>query len=81
MLKRGIFTAEHDAFRETVRTFAEKEIAPHHARWEEQGVVDREVWRAAGRLSVRFDDPKWGEIEGLVAASVVDIGNVVPGWC
>jgi alkylation response protein AidB-like acyl-CoA dehydrogenase len=49
MLKRDIFEPEHDAFRETVRTFAEKEIVPHHARWEAQGVVDREVWLAAGR--------------------------------
>jgi len=49
MLKREIFTPEHDAFRETVRTFAEKEIVPHHERWEGQGVVDREVWLAAGR--------------------------------
>jgi acyl-CoA dehydrogenase len=49
MLKREIFTPEHDAFRETVRTFAEKEIVPHHERWEAQGVVDREVWLAAGR--------------------------------
>jgi len=49
MLKREIFTPEHEAFRETVRTFAEKEIVPHHGRWEAQGVVDREVWLAAGR--------------------------------
>jgi alkylation response protein AidB-like acyl-CoA dehydrogenase len=49
MLKRDIFAPEHDAFRETVRTFAEKEIVPHHERWEAQGIVDREVWLAAGR--------------------------------
>ena len=49
MLKREIFTPEHEAFRETVRTFAEKEIVPHHERWEAQGIVDREVWLAAGR--------------------------------
>jgi alkylation response protein AidB-like acyl-CoA dehydrogenase len=48
-VERRIFTPEHEAFRETVRTFAEKEIVPHHARWEEQGVVDRDVWLAAGR--------------------------------
>jgi acyl-CoA dehydrogenase len=48
-VERRIFTPEHDAFRETVRTFVEKEITPHHARWEAQGVVDRDVWLAAGR--------------------------------
>jgi acyl-CoA dehydrogenase len=48
-VKRRIFTPEHDAFREVVRTFAEKEIAPHNERWEAAGIVDREVWLAAGR--------------------------------
>src|SRR4029453_1303482 len=47
-VKRRIFTPEHDAFREVVRTFAEKEIAPHNERWEAAGIVDREVWLAAG---------------------------------
>ncbi|WFB06705.1 acyl-CoA dehydrogenase family protein [Streptomyces sp. LX-29] len=48
-MKREIFTAEHDAFRETVRTFVAKEVLPHHERWEKDGVVDREAWLAAGR--------------------------------
>lgn len=43
---------EHLAFRDMVRAFVEKEIAPHHARWEEAGQVDREVWRSAGRLGL-----------------------------
>jgi len=28
-------SAEHDAFREMVRSFAEAEIGPHAARWDE----------------------------------------------
>ena len=48
-MQRELFTAEHEAFRETVRTFLAKEVLPHHARWERAGVVDREVWLAAGR--------------------------------
>jgi len=48
-MKRQIFEPEHEALRESVRTFIEKEIAPHHRRWEEVGLVDREVWLAAGR--------------------------------
>ncbi|MFI0939836.1 acyl-CoA dehydrogenase family protein [Streptomyces sp. NPDC021020] len=43
---------EHLAFRDMVRAFVAKEIAPHHARWEEAGQVDREVWRSAGRLGL-----------------------------
>ncbi|MCX5401060.1 acyl-CoA dehydrogenase family protein [Streptomyces sp. NBC_00102] len=48
-MKRQIFTAEHDAFRETVRTFLTKEVLPHYEQWERDGIVSREAWRAAGR--------------------------------
>ncbi|MCP2339300.1 acyl-CoA dehydrogenase family protein [Actinomadura rupiterrae] len=47
-MRDEILTDEHRAFRETVRAFIEKEISPHYPRWEEEGAVDREVWRAAG---------------------------------
>ncbi|REE95986.1 acyl-CoA dehydrogenase family protein [Thermomonospora umbrina] len=46
---REIFTEEHEAFRDMVRSFIEKEITPHHEQWERDGVVSREVWLAAGR--------------------------------
>ncbi|MGW2365768.1 acyl-CoA dehydrogenase family protein [Streptomyces sp. NPDC001667] len=48
-MKRQIFTADHEAFRATVRTFLAKEVVPHHARWERDGIVPREAWLAAGR--------------------------------
>ncbi|RKN38935.1 acyl-CoA dehydrogenase [Streptomyces hoynatensis] len=48
-MKRQIFDAEHEAFRETVRTFLAKEVLPHYPRWEREGIVPREAWRAAGR--------------------------------
>ncbi len=48
MIERTLFSAEHEAFRDGFRRFAEKEIAPFHAEWEEQGYVDRAVWRKAG---------------------------------
>jgi alkylation response protein AidB-like acyl-CoA dehydrogenase len=40
--------AEHEAFRAMVRDFLAKEVVPHHAAWEEAGIVDRSVWRKAG---------------------------------
>ena len=49
---RTIFDAEHDAFRETVRAFCDKQIAPHHADWEKAGIVPRELWKAAGSLGL-----------------------------
>ncbi len=48
MIERMLFNADHVAFRDSVRRFIEREIAPHHAAWEDQGYVDREVWRKAG---------------------------------
>lgn len=46
---RPLLTDEHEAFRRTVRSFVEKEVTPHHARWEAEGQVSREVWIRAGR--------------------------------
>ncbi|MEU5170526.1 acyl-CoA dehydrogenase family protein [Streptomyces mutomycini] len=48
-MQRQIFTEEHDAFRETVRTFLSKEVLPHYEQWEKDGIVSREAWLAAGR--------------------------------
>lgn len=48
MIPRTIFSETHDAFRDTVRRFVERELAPHHAAWEEAGMVPREAWLRAG---------------------------------
>ena len=48
MIERTLFNADHEAFRDTFRRFVEKEVAPFHEAWEEQGCVDRELWRKAG---------------------------------
>lgn len=44
------YTDEHRAFRETVRRFVEREVAPQHRNWEKQGYVPRELWGRAGAL-------------------------------
>ncbi len=48
MIDRTLFTPDHEAFRDSFRRFMDKEIAPHHEAWEEQGYVDRAVWNKAG---------------------------------
>ena len=48
MIERTVFGEQHEQFRDTVRRFLDKEVAPHHAEWEEQGYVDRSVWAKAG---------------------------------
>jgi acyl-CoA dehydrogenase len=47
-IPRTLFEEDHEAFRDTVRRFMEQEVAPHHARWEEQSHVDRDIWNKAG---------------------------------
>jgi len=43
-------TPEHDALREQVARFLEREVEPHGHIWEEQGYVPREVLRKMGEL-------------------------------
>ncbi|MEO8059431.1 MAG: acyl-CoA dehydrogenase family protein [Burkholderiales bacterium] len=49
MIERTLFSADHEAFRESFRRFIDKEIAPYHEAWEDQGYVAREVWTQAGK--------------------------------
>ena len=46
-MRRTAFEAEHADYRESVRRFIAEEIAPHHDRWEHEGIVDRELFAAA----------------------------------
>ena len=45
---RSIFTEEHELFREQVRRFCEKEVAPHIRDWERAGATPRAFWRKCG---------------------------------
>jgi alkylation response protein AidB-like acyl-CoA dehydrogenase len=47
-MQRNFFEADHDIFRETVEHFVEAQIVPFHARWSDQGKVDKAMFRAAG---------------------------------
>ncbi len=56
------FTQEHEAFRRTVRAFAEKELAPHALEWDRAGIFPREIFKKCGELGFFGinHDPKWG---------------------
>ncbi len=43
---------EHIAFAETIRNFLEREWVPQIPRWRAQGEMDRDCWRAAGKLGL-----------------------------
>jgi acyl-CoA dehydrogenase len=46
---RTIFREDHELFRDQVRRFIDREIVPHHAQWEHDGVVPLSIWHKAGR--------------------------------
>ncbi len=52
MLPRTIFSEEHELYRDQVRKFVEREIVPHHAKWEKELIVPRSVWLAAGETGL-----------------------------
>ena len=55
----SIYTQEHEDFRAMVRTFMEKEVAPHMEQWEKDGQVSRELWTKAGEQGILcFDVPE-----------------------
>jgi long-chain-acyl-CoA dehydrogenase len=49
---RTVYTPEHEAFRETVRAWLQKEAVPHIGRWDEQGIVDKDIWLKGGELGM-----------------------------
>ncbi|MFO7249666.1 MAG: acyl-CoA dehydrogenase family protein [Actinomycetes bacterium] len=51
-MRRDLFEEEHELFRETVRDFLAREVVPHHAQWEKDGIVPREVWKKAGEIGM-----------------------------
>jgi alkylation response protein AidB-like acyl-CoA dehydrogenase len=51
-MERDIFTEDHEAYRETVREFLAREVIPHHARWEEERWIDREVYVEAAKNGI-----------------------------
>ncbi len=47
-MRRTLFDDDHEQFRESFRRFLEREIVPHYAQWEKDGIVPREVFAQAG---------------------------------
>ena len=55
-MQSTLYEPEHDAFRDSVRSFTAKHVAPFHAQWEKDGVVDRSVWVEAGKQGLLGTD-------------------------
>ncbi|MGV9861758.1 acyl-CoA dehydrogenase family protein [Rhodococcus koreensis] len=48
-MKRNLYTEDHEAFREVVAEFVTREVKPNLQLWDEQRIIDREVWLTAGK--------------------------------
>src|SRR5215471_20265130 len=46
------YTAEHEAFREVVRRFVQKEIEPFASQWDEAGEFPRTLYRKAAEIGL-----------------------------
>ncbi|MGY8933087.1 MAG: acyl-CoA dehydrogenase family protein, partial [Flavobacteriales bacterium] len=44
------FTEEHELFRKSLKDFLQKEVVPHIDKWEENGVVERFIWKKMGDM-------------------------------
>ncbi len=74
MLSRDVFTSEHDMLREAAAKFFEREVAPHHAQWEKDGVAPRSIWKKAGEqglLCVNMPEAYGGAGADRLAAAVL----------
>jgi acyl-CoA dehydrogenase len=81
----GVFTMEHELFRQTVRRFFEREIEPYYKDWERQeNGYPLELWRKAGKagllgLSIpeEYGGPGCDALYGIIAAE--ESGRFVSG--
>ncbi|MEJ7703683.1 MAG: acyl-CoA dehydrogenase family protein [Geodermatophilaceae bacterium] len=48
-MELSLYEADHEAFRDMVRSFVAKHVTPFHEQWEADGKVDRAVWLEAGK--------------------------------
>jgi long-chain-acyl-CoA dehydrogenase len=48
-VRRTLFDDEHELFRDSVRRFVAAELAPRNEAWERAGIVDRDMFRSAGK--------------------------------
>ena len=49
---RFCYTPDHEAFRQTVRSFLQKEGVPHVNDWEKNRIVPKDFWRKAGEIGM-----------------------------
>ena len=48
-MRRNFYEPDHEAYREIVRTYVEREVVPNQARWEQERTIGRPTWKVASR--------------------------------
>ncbi|NKI33415.1 acyl-CoA dehydrogenase family protein [Croceivirga thetidis] len=49
-MSSSYFTEEHQLFRESLRDFLQKEVAPNVDKWEEEGKIESAIWTKIGEM-------------------------------
>ncbi len=68
-----VFSEQHEMFRAAVRSFVDKEVAPHVEEWESAGRIPKSIWPRMGELGflgVEYDE-KYGGAGADVLMSAV----------
>ncbi|MCA4131224.1 acyl-CoA dehydrogenase family protein [Arthrobacter sp. M4] len=47
-MQRKLYDEDHELFREVATEFNAREIAPHYAKWDDEHMMSRDMWTAAG---------------------------------
>jgi alkylation response protein AidB-like acyl-CoA dehydrogenase len=83
-MEQHLYEPVHEDFRDLCRQFLAREAVPHHAAWEAAGIVDREVWRAAGRaglLGIDVDEEYGGGGQQDFRFNAVLVEEIVAAGC
>ncbi len=49
---RTAYNEDHEAFRDSVRSFIKAEVVPHIERWDEAGIIEKDIWPKAGAVGM-----------------------------
>ncbi len=75
------FREEHELFRQSVRDFVEKEVAPHVSKWEEEEMLPRQIFTRMGELGflgINFPE-KYGGTDNDFWYTVVYLEELAKG--
>lgn len=90
-MKRNLYDDDHEAFRDTVGAFLDREVVPHVEEWEENHLVDRSMWEkaaAAGIIGLAIPEEFGGagvddfRFEMVRSEEIArrGVGGVTAGW-